>query len=422
MLLTIEDTISYICDKYEKAYTNENNEVDLLKKFIEKNFNLANSINDNTINELEAFCASKSNLIKVNKCQIPPGILEGTLSDIKVNPSRNNPDDSIYAANKDIQKNIPRGMTILNNDHRDICIYANKKFSDNGDEYFLDGDEKNKIVSVEKINGEALHFSCRYILDKFYLFIGSKAKHIVIHKESDIDLYTDETVRKFAKMVYKTLAKLPLESIQVLFSLLHHTKITAVCEFLQYEYQHIVNFGNTDKLVFLTFTSTYGNDKSLTAFPPHITLNMINLLQLPFAPYTVFNYDREEENKYIIKNEKNSEGKVFYYLNRRNETIGMTKIKTNWYICLRALREKAKYYLNMKKKKKEQSPEITVINSINKRYNEIQTWQTLTDNVINYWKNIGKFFILWLQQQNDNLELQAQFPKIWEKFLIDTKN
>ena len=121
---------------------------------------------------------------------------------------------------------------------------------------------------MEKINGEALHFSCRYILDKLYLFIGSKAKHIVIHKESDIDLYTDEiyeTVRKFAKMVCKTLAKLPLESIQVLFSLLRHTKITAVCEFLQYEYQHIVNFGNTDKLVFLTFTSTYGND-SLTAF------------------------------------------------------------------------------------------------------------------------------------------------------------
>ena len=38
MLLTIEDTISYICDEYEKAYTNENNEVDLLKKFIEKKF------------------------------------------------------------------------------------------------------------------------------------------------------------------------------------------------------------------------------------------------------------------------------------------------------------------------------------------------------------------------------------------------
>ena len=68
---------------------------------------------------------------------------------------------------------------------------------------------------------------------------------------------------------------------------------------------------------------------------------MINLLQLPFAPYTVFNYDQEEENKYIIKIEKNSEGKVFYYLNRRNETIGMTKIKTNWYICLRGFKRKS---------------------------------------------------------------------------------
>ena len=124
-------------------------------------------------------------------------------------------------------------------------------------------------------------------------------------------------VRKCANVVYDTLSKLSHENKLALFSLLHHTKITVVCEFLQRDYQHIVNLGNTDKLVFLTFTFTYNADNfRLTAFPPHITLKLLNLLHVTSPHYTIINNYDKKDIYYIqdMKNEINTEGRVFLFL------------------------------------------------------------------------------------------------------------
>lgn len=75
---------------------------------------------------------------------------------------------------------IPRGFSILetqNGELLDVVIYANKKFTGSaGDEddihqpnkieawkeYFIkDYDSATKLISAEKINGEAAHFSAR---------------------------------------------------------------------------------------------------------------------------------------------------------------------------------------------------------------------------------------------------------------------
>ena len=153
---------------------------------------MANDNIDNAIEKIETICKDNSNLLKKTEYQIPRGIFPNeediTLCDIKVNSGSDDMgDDAVYKKNVVIQTYIPRGLTILKNittGFQDICIYANKKFYDDDETVKL----SDKIVSMEKMNGEALHFSCRYISNNFYLFIGSKTNHIVINKKTDIDL------------------------------------------------------------------------------------------------------------------------------------------------------------------------------------------------------------------------------------------
>ena len=293
---------------------------------------------------------------------------------------------------------------------------------------------------MEKINGEAFHFSGRYLYDKFYWFVGSKRNHIMIGKESDIDLYTDERhqqAKKFAKSFMKLLNKISKDKLEILCNLLHYTKVTAICEILQPSYQHIVHIdGDDDKIVFLTFSSTYNNNNnnnnSLTAFPPHITCNVMEALNITTANYYEIpcsggggggNGEKEMSEMEKIRSTENSEGMVLYYLNKNNETIGLLKLKTCWYIFLRALREQLSKYFNIKK----QNQDTNIEEKINNRYDQLQSRLSLRNDQINEWKNIAKEFTNWLsnKQKSSTIiieanDIKSKFPIFWKEFLSDS--
>ena len=50
-------------------------------------------------------------------------------------------------------------------------------------------DEADKVVVMDKLNGEAAHLSGRFIDGKFYIITGSKNVHMIIGCESDIGKY-----------------------------------------------------------------------------------------------------------------------------------------------------------------------------------------------------------------------------------------
>ena len=454
-----------LAEKYYKIANNNNN-----------NNNNNTSI---TIDKLTEIIISNKDFIKVNHYQIPEGILPsnkiGYIDDInviitpatqkKIKKQKNIKlltDDYVYKNYPIIQKNIPRGLTIckiLNNNNNnnnddnndemaekekeefhDICIYANKKFTgindhdddDNDNEneneeeemknkYFIQDVKNNveKIIFMEKINGDAFHFSCRYLFDQFYWFVGSKRNHIMISKEKDIDLYTDERhtqAKKFAKSFMKMLNEIPKDQINILASLLHYTKVTAVCEVLQPCYQHIVYIdGDFNKIIFLAFSSTFNNDNSLAAFPPHIACNVMELLDITPANYKIIEKEKEKEIE-KIRSKEDSEGMVLYYLNKNNETIGLLKLKTCWYILLRALREKLSYYFGNKNK----IVQINIKNKIEERYNEIQKWLLLSNQQLEDWKNVAIQFTDWmiLQKKYKQAEdIKSKFPIYWKEFI-----
>ena len=447
-----------------------------------------NNSNNNTfiINELYTFCSNQHDFIKINKSRIPDGILPenkiGFITDINAIISNQKKrqlvnkenvkfyeldDDYIYKTYPEIQKNIPRGLTtfeIINtysnnnnnniNDNKsqsnhhiteyhDFGIYANRKFiglnerdddddgshiniaQKNNNKYFIqDVKYTEKIIFMEKINGEAFHFSGRYIYNQFYWFIGSKRNHIMIGKMSDIDLYTDERYKQakiFGKSFMKLLTLISKENLNILKDLLHFTKITTVCEILQPSYQHIVHIdGKDDKIIFLMFCSAFVKD-SLTVFPPNIACEVMETLGFASANYEIYKMEDEEELSEMkeIRMKEDSEGVVLYHLNENDETIGLLKLKTTWYICLRALREKLSRYFNQK-----QVWEIDDLEKkINERYDQIQMWLSLTNEQVYEWKDIAKRFITWLNQQQNvlliskGMDIKSKFPIFWKQFL-----
>ena len=466
--MSFQETLNYLYELYNKTYCKEeDNDFNILKNCLENNKNLTNNNIPSATAELETFSLSNPKYIKVCRNPIPNGVLPpenvGFLYDINVYISREFriekrkkflTDDDVYESFPLIQKNIPRGVTICkivnkyddsNVNFYETTIYANKKFTDipnnindNNYLYFLQNPSKpKKIISMEKMNGDALHFSGRYLLGNFYLFVGSKNNHVMIKSESDIELYTDDRYvvsKQFARIVWKMLQNLSPPNRNALYDIFHYTEVTAVCELLQPNYQHIVKISNTEsKVVFLTFTPTfYGLDdddinKSLTFLPPHLSLRIMNILDIPCAPHRIMIIDDDKKYREEIENIRsniNSEGRVFYFLNNnKDETIGLSKVKTVWYICLRALREKCVHHFS-KKSKYVHIP--TVVNSVNTRYTEIQNWLKLSDDIINYWNNIGEQFVIWLKKQiNENLidirqnPIKSNFPILWDKFNQD---
>ena len=137
----------------------------------------------------------------------------------------------------------------------------------------------------------------------------------------------------------------------------------------------------------LTPTVSDDADKSLTALPPHHLLDMVSALGFSSAPYQIIN--RNDVEKFIKKsrNEMDKEGYVLYYLKNSNgyeNTIGMAKTKTVWYVLSRALREKAVFAFTGAKKRTGWSIEDRIV-STHKRLNEIQCWLKFSNEQLTEW-------------------------------------
>ncbi|KAK8407039.1 hypothetical protein O3P69_007530 [Scylla paramamosain] len=394
-------------------------------------------------------------LLKVSSSNVPKDILpegyEGVIHDIKV--SGHHADDKIYSNNSDIRQKIPRGTTLLDlkkgsgeETIQDVLIYANRKFTgDIGDEddiqqpesnewkkYFLKDQEKAKqVVCMKKINGEAAHFSAREIDGKFYIITGSKNVHMIIKEKEDIDKYTGDrfTVAKVvARCVWDTLHALEEKHFMFLLKFLDLTKCTAICELLQPENQHIMNLSNLERplLYVIGFTPPAGDEswRSLIALPPHHTLDLLSGLGLTVPGYTVIPVEDVQRYREEIRNGKHGyheEGEVLYFLSEDEETIGLVKAKTVWYIMLRALREKVVYSFHTSRRRQQQNID-ECISSCHKRFDEIQNWLLFSSTFLKKWKTLAKFFILWMAEEVQKGEVAAenirpQYPIMWEKFL-----
>lgn len=93
-----------------------------------------------------------------------------------------------------------------------------------------------------------------------------------------------------------------------------------------------------------------------------------------------------------MRRSKNSEGYVLYYL-IGNRTIGLAKVKTVWYVMLRALRENVHRAFNNKRMVKPLSEWIAPTKT---RFEQIQKWLGFCYGCLDKWKVSGGLKLIYV--------------------------
>ena len=381
----------------------------------------------------------RENLLEISKENVPPEILKSAvLFNIKSN-------DEIYSDNSSIRQRIPKGLCILkmnsHDDDDDIVIYADRKCTgtnvnddDSGDidfnKYFLKRYcYTHRIITLPEIDGDAFHFSVRFINDKFYLIVGNQNNHMLLGERNDIRYYTKDeykTTRNFAAALFDQLAEMDDDKRELLYNFLYHTKTTFLCQFIQGDAQHIVEyFVISRRIVFLTLTS-HNQQESLTPFSVLIIERIIRFF---LRLNTIYIDTSQHDGHFSIYELRDSirrknylmRGKVLYCEDVDGNTIGMIKIKTIKYICLRALREITLRIL------KQQQKILSWKKLVKCKYNEILSEFNLSKFYIDIWVYNGINFIKWIKNNMHctkygqiayitNEQIISQFPSIWDEF------
>ena len=300
-----------------------------------------------------------------------------------------------------------------------------------GDGFFLENTSGvSNVIAVEKVNGEAAHFSGRYIGDRFYFIAGSKNVHLVFQKSEDVDKYTEDRyqiARRVAHALYGRWSILTDHAKLILQNFLHATRVTVVCELMMHDHQHVVYFGDNfkkDQIVILALTSPPEIEpESLTALPSRTTRRMFS--NLGFNVLTIHGECKSvaqlQQHQIKTRGMLNSEGIVYYYENPQGHTYGMLKAKSKWYVHVRALRQQASYRYNVRKKKK---PTLEASkNRSRQRMESLKEYMGTERTEILNWQKISDSFFDWLDQQDREasssfspLTIRDNFAVLWKQF------
>ena len=293
-------------------------------------------------------------LVREVRRAVPDGILPmgitGTLIDVSVKPKAGVGDDAVFKNNQELRNYMTRGMTLMQLKHQntfeeksDFVIYANKKFFEADDIRLQDADQQNflayknnlsRIVAVEKINGEAGHFSGRIINGEFYLIAGSKNVHLIFQNEDHIEKYTEDRysiARLVAHSVLKIWQNMSDETRLFFHSFLNATKTSIICEIKLPLRQHVVHFKNMfdNELIILgTIEPPIENSESLTAIPSDCTFELFSNLGFKTPDFEIITESELQEHVYKTRQASDTEGTVYYYEDADGNTFfnGETKV------------------------------------------------------------------------------------------------
>ncbi|KAF2365656.1 hypothetical protein FHG87_003601, partial [Trinorchestia longiramus] len=389
----------------------------------------------------------KEKLVREVNRSVPDRILPlgltASLSDVSANSK--GPDDELFKKNEELRIYLPRGLTILRiedehgNQETDFVVYASKKFfefepqdsSQSGTDervlskYFLsDAAQIHRVIAMEKINGEAAHFSGRFIKGKFYFIAGSKNVHLIFNTEEHLEMYTEDRY-SIALTVASTLLHkwqaMDTKSQTDVAKFLHESKCTVFCEIMLPSKQHVVNISSLsqNKLVILGVTSPpEENPTSLTAMCSEDCINMFSQYGFDIPEYEVLSGYEYDRHFLKTRREKYTEGNVYYFEDASHNTIGMVKLKSGWYIHLRALREQASYRHTAKKNIKTLEEAKA---RARKRVRELQEFLFTPEEELEAWKQVADLWMEWVEEKVlaghvTGHEIKYNFPLVWKPF------
>ena len=393
---------------------------------------------------------SRNRKVKGNCNEVPYGILpkgiSAEITDVRVNCY--GVDDKMYETNQVLREKVARGNSFVTFYGKDVvnsgCVIRGlKKFSggywDDDDiqhtdhsgwsRYFLSPPmTATSVVVMEKVNGEAAHVGARLLGSKFFIFCGSKNVHLLVSRRQHLLKYQEQRY-SYACIIGEAFFDL-LEGMCEykrvrLLSFLAHTGFTAIFELLQPTNQHIVNLSylSNPVLKFITWVSCdIGGVNCICSFPPDISIDLATYLSLPTARYSVIQLVDLPKELMSVRASKQSEGAVLYFMNSKQEVIGLMKFKSIWYIILRAVREIIKFHMSQISKGRLKGNEAKTkgAESIEKRFHRINNSLNLKPESYLAWREICTEFLKWvidMTKFGKSVSFSSNFPNMWDKFL-----
>lgn len=408
--------------------------------------------------------------------------------DVKVGkPGR--PDDAVYGRSEYARQFLPRGNFLaeyagdaLPSDGAPYyfpLLRGYRKFTgqeDDGELQPVGGDQamllskfftkpvslSRWVISTTKENGEAGHLSVLKRRDGAFLFaLGSKNTHLLATSLADIDAFysgdTFQAARLMAKAVLKTVLALPDDARELLCEFLWQTRATACFEVLVPSHQHVqlLDYIDEDTPVFfgLSLPLLAPLAGAEVCVNPMLPLAVMRALGVRTVDTAVFDFDATEQSQVAKAHAQyQHEGAVNLFVDADANVIGMEKHKTVWYVCLRAIREKAKRFcgsLDGRKKSKSRrkgrgqqqaaeersmTPQQALAASkqqLRRRFTAIQPYMRLSDEVTRAYRELGEqFFEFLLRVKLANgrgdvhgvkREVADLFPVVWKQFLDHTQ-
>ncbi len=181
----------------------------------------------------------------------------------------------------------------------------------------------------------------------------------------------------------------------------------------------------TGELNFITWTLPYGHETpdSYCAMNPKTALDFATYLGLKSVDCEVIEASEAEARMEKVRLETGYEGEVLYFVDNRDNVIGLLKKKTAWYVVLRAIREKACNALADLKKEKGAYSHSAKAKKLCNRLGQIQTWLGFSEAYLLRWQALGSRFLAWAEKEADSNKLpnenslRGSFPGVWNRFL-----
>lgn len=407
--------------------------------------------------------------------------------DIRVG-KRRKPDDKVYQESDYARSHMPRGNFLLlhpplatdsdsnpHEKHYFPVIRGYPKFTGQEDDYqvekkiaskfFSEPISKSKhILVTRKENGEAGHLAVLKTIDSEYIFaIGSKNTHFLVSTMDEIKVACCQDNTKcgayraalpLGTAILQMIENLPIDSREMLCDFLWQTRATACFEVLCPSHQHVEALDHllTDTPLFyaLSFPDLEPLSDTKITMNPVLPLLFMQHCKVQTVPFDLVEYNTVNIQILMdsVRLAYGFEGVVNIFMDTEHNVIGIEKLKTNWYVCLRAIREKAKTFCGKfcEESKKHKNISKTAENTskyvqrqdltsetakaILKRLSNIQKFTKMSDEMCHTFQRLGVQFIEYLEKKifveerrNElKLLLADQFPIVWRNFLQDTDN
>ena len=398
-------------------------------------------------------------LVKKMEKVTPDGILPfpSTLTDRR--PNTRDSDEAMYNKHARLRRMLPRGACVMKlslPDGREIydCVtYGQKKFSgstveDDDDiesveelapnKYFLkDPETATRVLAIEKVNGEAAHISGRYINNEFFFIVGSKNVHIIFNKMEHIMKYTEDRYKIANHISIAFLAHwnaISQTQRELFAQFLHLTRVTLVGEMKMLDHQHVVYFEGMKQNSIILFSITpppppsEEDNNSFSAVPTIPAFEILNKLGFCTPFFSEMSPGEFEKDKNRVRELRNEEGRVYYYEDMEGNTIGLLKLKTKWYVHLRALRQQATYRHRSSTKNAHKKKTLDEAKErARSRLTEIKTWLNTPDHELEHWKKVGDAWFEFLENrvsvpgitvgEIDANQIRDNFPCVWKPFI-----